>query len=238
MFRKIMKQIQKLIKVAVSEDISIIEKAAVAIEVQAQRTGRASGAATLGTLFGAGASSVRHSKRSSSRAGKSGGRCSRPTIEKSWRLASALVQWARQTRRIQMHIPVARGGFHAKGASISLGRDYVAVKINGNFPGNPVKRGLPTIQGAIFLADGSNGALLAITNSIEVTIQRTAAASALAAKLLARSDSTTLLICGCGEQGRVWVSRRTSASTNRRGAGNGGRPSSATRRRGGPRPRP
>ncbi len=102
-----------------------------------------------------------------------------------------------------MHIPVARGGFHAKGASISLGRDYVAVKINGNFPGNPVKHGLPTIQGAIFLADGSNGALLAIIDSIEVTIQRTAAASALAARLLARSDSTTLLICGCGEQGRA-----------------------------------
>jgi ornithine cyclodeaminase/alanine dehydrogenase-like protein (mu-crystallin family) len=102
-----------------------------------------------------------------------------------------------------MHLPVARGGFHAKGASISLGRDYVAVKINGNFPGNPAKHGLPTIQGAIFLADGSNGAVLAIIDSVEVTIQRTAAASALAAKLLTRSDSTTLLICGCGEQGRA-----------------------------------
>ena len=102
-----------------------------------------------------------------------------------------------------MHIPMARGGFHAKGASMSLGRDYVAVKINGNFPGNPAKHGLPTIQGAIFLADGGNGALLAIIDSIEVTIQRTAAASALAAKLLARPDSTTLLICGCGEQGRA-----------------------------------
>jgi alanine dehydrogenase len=102
-----------------------------------------------------------------------------------------------------MHLPVARGGFHAKGASISLGRDYVAVKINGNFPGNLVKHGLPTIQGAIFLADGSNGAVLAIIDSVEVTIQRTAAASALAAKLLARPDSATLLICGCGEQGRA-----------------------------------
>ena len=102
-----------------------------------------------------------------------------------------------------MHLPVARGGFHAKGASISLGRDYVAVKINGNFPGNPAKHGLPTIQGAIVLADGGNGAVLAIIDSVEVTIQRTAAASALAAKLLARPDSTTLLICGCGEQGRA-----------------------------------
>lgn len=105
-----------------------------------------------------------------------------------------------------MHIPVARGGFHAKGASISLGRDYVAVKMNGNFPANPMKHGLPTIQGAIFLADGSNGALLAIIDSVEVTIQRTAAASSLAARLLARPDSTTLLICGCGEQGRAHAS--------------------------------
>ena len=104
-----------------------------------------------------------------------------------------------------MHLPVSRGAFHAKGASISLGRDYVAVKVNGNFPGNPDKLGLPTIQGAILLADGGNGALLAILDSIEVTIQRTAAASALATTLLARPDSTTLLVCGSGEQGRAHV---------------------------------
>jgi alanine dehydrogenase len=102
-----------------------------------------------------------------------------------------------------MHIPTAQGGFHAKGASISLGRDYVAVKVNSNFPGNPARHGLPTIQGAIILADGSNGSLLAILDSIEVTLRRTAAASALAAKLLARPDSRTVLICGGGEQGRA-----------------------------------
>jgi ornithine cyclodeaminase/alanine dehydrogenase-like protein (mu-crystallin family) len=102
-----------------------------------------------------------------------------------------------------MHLPVARGGFHAKGASISLDRDYVAVKINGNFPGNPSKFGLPTVQGAVLLSDGSNGALLAIIDSAEVTLRRTAAASALAARLLASPESTTLLICGSGEQGRA-----------------------------------
>jgi ornithine cyclodeaminase/alanine dehydrogenase-like protein (mu-crystallin family) len=104
-----------------------------------------------------------------------------------------------------MHLPVARGGFHAKGASISLDRDYVAVKINGNFPGNPSKFGLPTVQGAVLLSDGSNGALLAIIDSAEVTLRRTAAASALAARLLASPESTTLLICGSGEQGRAHV---------------------------------
>lgn len=104
-----------------------------------------------------------------------------------------------------MHLPAERGGFHVKGASISLERDYVAVKINGNFPRNPAELGLPTIQGAIFLADGSNGVLLAILDSIEVTLRRTAAASALAARLLARPESHTLLVCGCGEQGRAHV---------------------------------
>lgn len=102
-----------------------------------------------------------------------------------------------------LHLPAARGGFHAKGASISLDRDYVAVKLNGNFPGNPSELGLPTIQGAITLCDGGNGRLLAIFDSIEVTLRRTAAASALAAKLLANPASRTLLICGCGEQGHA-----------------------------------
>ncbi|HEU0310417.1 MAG TPA: hypothetical protein VFR36_04265, partial [Sphingomicrobium sp.] len=104
-----------------------------------------------------------------------------------------------------MHLPMTHGAFHGKGASITLGRDYVAVKVNGNFPDNPARLGLPTIQGAILLFDGSNGRLLAVLDSIEVTLRRTAAASALAAKLLARPESSTLLICGCGEQGRAHV---------------------------------
>jgi ornithine cyclodeaminase/alanine dehydrogenase-like protein (mu-crystallin family) len=94
-----------------------------------------------------------------------------------------------------------RGGtFHAKGARIDLERRYVALKLNGNFPDNPGLRGLPTIQGALLLCDGETGSLLAIMDSIEVTLQRTAAATALAARFLARPDSRQILICGCGEQ--------------------------------------
>jgi ornithine cyclodeaminase/alanine dehydrogenase-like protein (mu-crystallin family) len=90
------------------------------------------------------------------------------------------------------------GGFHAKGASLRLDRLYVAVKLNGNFPGNPPA--LPTIQGAILLCDGTDGRLLAVMDSIEVTLRRTAAATALAARFLARPDSETSLVCGCGMQ--------------------------------------
>ncbi|HEX8654391.1 MAG TPA: hypothetical protein VF693_04110 [Allosphingosinicella sp.] len=103
-----------------------------------------------------------------------------------------------------MHIEGDGGAFHAKGASLRLDdRLYVAVKLNGNFPDNPSARGLPTIQGAILLCDGREGTLLAILDSIEVTVRRTAAATALAARYLARPDSASILICGCGEQGRA-----------------------------------
>ena len=104
-----------------------------------------------------------------------------------------------------MHIAADQGGFHAKGASLRRadGAAFVAVKINGNFPGNPLHHGLPTIQGAIILSDARDGSLLAIMDSIEVTLRRTAAASALAARYLARGDASVLTLCGCGEQARA-----------------------------------
>jgi ornithine cyclodeaminase/alanine dehydrogenase-like protein (mu-crystallin family) len=76
------------------------------------------------------------------------------------------------------------------------------VKVNSNFPGNPA-RGLPTIQGAVLLYDAGDGRLLAIMDSGEITSGRTAAASAVAARYLARRSSRTAGICGCGAQGRA-----------------------------------
>lgn len=100
---------------------------------------------------------------------------------------------------LPMAVEGSGGTFHAKAASIQLDRHYVALKLNGNFPGNPA-RGLPTIQGAILLSDGNTGSLLAVMDTIEVTLRRTAAATALAARYLARPESNTILVCGCGDQ--------------------------------------
>jgi len=97
-------------------------------------------------------------------------------------------------------LPVADGGFHAKAAV--LGR-YFAAKLNGNFPLNPQRTGRPTIQGVVILADATDGRVLAVMDSIEITILRTAAATALAARHLARPDATVATICGCGTQGRI-----------------------------------
>jgi ornithine cyclodeaminase/alanine dehydrogenase-like protein (mu-crystallin family) len=99
--------------------------------------------------------------------------------------------------------PVPGGGFHVKVASIQSGRHYFAAKVNGNFSDNPGRRGLPTIQGVVVLADADTGAPLAVLDSGEVTALRTGAATAVAARRLARPDSTVATIVGCGVQGRV-----------------------------------
>ncbi|HYN80171.1 MAG TPA: ornithine cyclodeaminase family protein [Gemmatimonadaceae bacterium] len=94
------------------------------------------------------------------------------------------------------------GGFHVKTSGLSCGRRYFAAKINANFPGNRLLNGLPTIQGVIALHDASNGSLLALMDSVEITTLRTAAATAVAAKQLARNDAGTVTVIGCGVQGR------------------------------------
>jgi len=94
------------------------------------------------------------------------------------------------------------GGFHIKVGTLPLGRNYFAAKANANFPGNPT-RGLPTIQGVVLLFDADNGQVLAAMDSMEITTLRTGAATAVAAKYLARKDARTAMICGCGNQGRV-----------------------------------
>lgn len=95
------------------------------------------------------------------------------------------------------------GGFHIKAGILDLDRSYFAAKVNANFPGNAKQFGLPMIQGVIVLCDGDNGYPLAVMDSIEITIQRTGAATAVAAKYLARPDSKTVTICGCGNQGHI-----------------------------------
>ncbi len=93
----------------------------------------------------------------------------------------------------------AAGTFHIKAAIA----DVFAAKINANFPDNPGRYALPTIQGVIVVTDVERGTLLAVMDSALITTLRTAAATALAAKYLARRDASTITIAGCGTQGRA-----------------------------------
>ncbi|MEO8441785.1 MAG: ornithine cyclodeaminase family protein [Betaproteobacteria bacterium] len=100
-----------------------------------------------------------------------------------------------------MHAP--DGGFHIKAALLTLDRPYFAAKTNSNFAQNGARHGLPTIQGVVVLCDADNGFPLAVMDSMSITALRTAAATAVAAKYLARNDCAVALVCGCGTQGKV-----------------------------------
>src|SRR5262245_54060003 len=95
------------------------------------------------------------------------------------------------------------GGFHIKAAMLHLGKPYFAAKVNANFFHNAKRFEMPNILGIIVLCDGENGYPLAVMDSIEITILRTGAATAIAANYLARPDAKTVTICGCGNQGRI-----------------------------------
>jgi len=92
------------------------------------------------------------------------------------------------------------GGFHIK---TGVKGPYFVAKMNANFPANPKQNGLPTIQGIIIVCDAENGRLLALIDSIEITIIRTGAATGVAAKYLSAPNAAVATICGCGNQGRI-----------------------------------
>jgi len=92
------------------------------------------------------------------------------------------------------------GSLHVKTAVFTADRNYIVAKLNTNFPQNRQRFGLPTILGVILVCDAENGRALALLDSIDITIKRTAAATAVAAKYLARKNSSVATICGCGTQ--------------------------------------
>lgn len=95
------------------------------------------------------------------------------------------------------------GGLHVKTVLLSRDNNFIVAKLNTNFPGNRTQSNWPTIQGLILLYDAENGRPLAVFDSIDITVKRTAAASAVAAKYLARRNSSVATICGCGAQART-----------------------------------
>jgi alanine dehydrogenase len=72
-------------------------------------------------------------------------------------------------------------------------------KLVSLFPGN---RDRPTHQAAIALFDPGDGSPVALMDGTYITATRTAAASALAARLLARPDASVLALLGAGVQAR------------------------------------
>lgn len=74
---------------------------------------------------------------------------------------------------------------------------YLGIKLVNVFPGNSA-RGLPSVLGTYVLMSGDTGAPLAAIDGTRLTLWKTAAASALAARMLARPEASTHLMVGAG----------------------------------------
>jgi ornithine cyclodeaminase/alanine dehydrogenase len=79
--------------------------------------------------------------------------------------------------------------------------DSAGVKWVSGFPGNQEK-GLPYITGLLILNDPQTGIPLSVMDCVWITAMRTGAATAIGARHLARPESSTVGILGCGVQGR------------------------------------
>lgn len=97
--------------------------------------------------------------------------------------------------------PQASGEVHVKGAAIR-GASIFAVKIASGFYENPEKS-LPASSGLVLVLDQTTGFPLAIfQDNAYLTEMRTAAAGALATRLLARSSIDKMAVLGSGAQAR------------------------------------
>jgi ornithine cyclodeaminase/alanine dehydrogenase-like protein (mu-crystallin family) len=90
---------------------------------------------------------------------------------------------------------------HAMAASIP-GMQSAGLKWVAGFPENAA-RGLPYVSGLLILNDVETGLPIAVMDATWITAYRTGAATALAARYLARPDSAVAGILACGVQGRT-----------------------------------
>jgi ornithine cyclodeaminase len=109
---------------------------------------------------------------------------------------------------LSMNIAEKNGEVDVKTAYVP-GLESFAIKISPGFFDN-VKLGLPSLNGLMVLFSANTGFVEALLlDNGYLTVVRTAAAGAMAAKHLARADATTAAILGGGEQGRLQLEALT-----------------------------
>ena len=95
------------------------------------------------------------------------------------------------------------------------GRDaqapFVGTKIVTVYPGNGAKN-LPAVMGTYLLLDGKTGAPLAAMDGARLTVWRTAAASALAARYCVRPDASKMLMVGAGALAPFFIKAHCATS--------------------------
>jgi alanine dehydrogenase len=109
--------------------------------------------------------------------------------------------------KVYLQADVADGDFRAMPAR---GDGLALLKWITSFPGNP-GRGLPTVMGVVCLSDANTGVPLMLLDAATVTVLRTGAVAAVAARALAAPGASSVGILGCGVNG-AWVARCMAAA--------------------------
>jgi len=123
-------------------------------------------------------------------------------VEEAYRLYS--------TGRVVMPVR-SRVEAREKGGDILMMPCYIpdmnifSLKLVTVYPGN-LQRGLPTINAVVIVLDAETGVAKLVAEARALTGLRTAAATAVSVKYLARRDSEVVGIVGCGYQA-VWQTR-------------------------------
>ena len=97
-------------------------------------------------------------------------------------------------------IPLPDGDLRAMPAYLK-GVNLAGVKVVNSHPKNRAL-GLPTVMAIIIAVDPKTGFPIAVIEATHLTAMRTAAAGAIAVKLLARHDSSVVALVGAGTQAR------------------------------------
>ena len=113
------------------------------------------------------------------------------------RLADALAQAFAAGAEVPVRHVHRLGGADALLLMPAWSRTALGVKLVTVMPGNGA-RGVGTVQAIYVLLDRATGQPLALLDGEALTLRRTAAASALAARYLARADAQNLLVVGAG----------------------------------------
>ena len=103
--------------------------------------------------------------------------------------------------KIYLHLDKYNGDFRAMPAYIA-GMEVSGLKWVNVHPGN-IRFGLPTVMAVIILSDPKTGFPLCIMDATLVTNLRTGAAGGIAAKYLARKNSSVVGLVGCGVQAKT-----------------------------------
>ena len=87
--------------------------------------------------------------------------------------------------------------------------DVIGVKLVTVVPGNAA-RGAASVQGSYLLMSGVTGEPLAVMDGTQLTLLRTAAASALASRYLSRPEASRLVMVGAGSLSRWLIAAHAS----------------------------